>query len=79
MKSAKANYYLTCEERQVLQLLANGIDSESICDRLTIDEETLHTYLKNIYAKFRVKNVNEAVVVGVREKLVTCLFIDYED
>jgi len=41
MKSPKPNYYLTSEERQVLQLLANGINSQSIRDQSMIDEETL--------------------------------------
>jgi DNA-binding CsgD family transcriptional regulator len=79
MKSAEANYRITNREQQVLQLLADGISSQSICDQLMIDEETLRSDLKKLYTKFGVKNVNEAVVVGVREKLVTCQFIAYGD
>ena len=79
MESVRTNHLLTKEEQDILQMFADGNDSQSICDELEIDEDMLEVHLKNLYKKFGVRNVNEAVVVGVREKLVTCRFIASED
>ena len=75
MKSNNTNYHLTRKEQRILQLLADGNNFDSICDHLMINDKTLHIHLKRLVVKFEVKTVSEAVVVGVREKLVTSIFI----
>jgi PAS domain S-box-containing protein len=62
---------LTRREREVLQLLAEGLDSQTIADRLHITMRTERNHIANILAKLDVHSQLQAVVFALRYGIVT--------
>ncbi|HSY43929.1 MAG TPA: response regulator transcription factor, partial [Candidatus Acidoferrum sp.] len=52
---------LSEREQQVLDLLSQGLMYKEIADKLQISYETVHTYIRRIYEKLRVRTRTEAV------------------
>jgi DNA-binding NarL/FixJ family response regulator len=61
---------LTDRELTVLQELANGNATRSVAEHIHVSEETVKTYLKNIYKKLDVRDRTEAVAEAFRRGLV---------
>jgi DNA-binding NarL/FixJ family response regulator len=61
---------LTARERQVLQALADGLDSQQIADRLHIAVRTEQNHVANILAKLRVHSRLQALVFALRYGIV---------
>ena len=61
---------LTERERQVLQLLAQGLSNKQIATALSISEHTVKFHVSSIYAKLGAANRTEAVRLGVQQGLV---------
>lgn len=55
------NAILSLREREVLQLVAQGLQNKEIADHLFISTETVKKHMKNIYQKLHVQNKVEAV------------------
>ena len=53
---------LTPREREVLALVARGLTAYATARQLGIGERTVHTHLRNTYAKLRVPNRVSAVL-----------------
>ena len=53
---------LTKREREILDLLAQGLPYKQIADRLGLSSHTIHNHLKRIYGKLHVQSRTEAVV-----------------
>ena len=62
---------LTERERQVVQLLAEGLSNKLIADRLGISDHTAKFHVNGVMAKLGASTRTEAVVEGVRRGLVT--------
>jgi PAS domain S-box-containing protein len=62
---------LTRREREVLQLLAEGLDSQAIADRLHITLRTERNHIANILTKLGVHAQLQAVVFALRYDVVT--------
>jgi DNA-binding CsgD family transcriptional regulator len=66
---------LTPRERQVLQMLAEGLLARSIAQRLTVSERTVHKHLGNVYRKLdahdRLLAVRRAEVYGLLAPLTS--------
>ena len=62
---------LTPREREVLQLLSEGLPNRRIADRLGIGERTVKFHVNAILGKLGVSTRTEAVVVAARLGLVT--------
>src|SRR3984957_2045049 len=58
---------LSEREQQVLDLLAKGLMYKEIADKLEISYETVHTYIRRIYEKLRVRTRTEAVAKFLRQ------------
>ncbi len=56
--------HLTHRERQILQLLADGLSNKAISATLCLSDQTVATHLRTIYGKFDVHNRLMAVQVG---------------
>ena len=70
-QQAKAEYtQLTGREKDVLQLLVEGLSYKMIAARLDIGFGTVHTHIKNIYEKLHVNSASEAVAKAIRQRLV---------
>ena len=61
---------LTPREREVLQLLAEGIATEGIAQRLVVSSHTVRNHIRSILAKLDAHSRLEAVAIAVREQLV---------
>jgi two-component system, NarL family, nitrate/nitrite response regulator NarL len=62
---------LTERERQVVQLLAEGLSNKLIADRLGISDHTAKFHVNGVLAKLGASTRTEAVVEAVRRGLVT--------
>lgn len=62
---------LTDREREVLQLVAQGLTNKEIADQLVIAENTVKNHLKNILAKLHLENRVQAAAYAVQQGLVT--------
>ena len=61
---------LTAREREVLQALAEGLESKEIAERLNITVETERTHMVNILHKLNVHSRLQALVIAARYDLV---------
>ena len=62
---------LTMREKEILQLLAEGLPNKQIAARLGISLHTVKFHVASILAKMGVQSRTEAVTLGVRQGLVT--------
>jgi RNA polymerase sigma factor (sigma-70 family) len=62
---------LTDREREILQLLAEGMRNDEIAQKLYISPQTVQTHVRNILGKLRVHSKLEAVTFAVRHGAIT--------
>jgi two-component system, NarL family, response regulator LiaR len=62
---------LTDREREILQLLAEGMRNEGIATKLFISPQTVQTHVRNILGKLRVHSKLEAVAFAVKHGAIT--------
>jgi DNA-binding NarL/FixJ family response regulator len=61
---------LTKREREVLQLLSEGLRQDEIAERLFITRRTVGTHVENILRKLGVRSQTQAVALAFREELL---------
>jgi DNA-binding CsgD family transcriptional regulator len=61
---------LTRRELEILQLLANGADTEEISRSLTIGAETVKTHIRRLLSKLGARSRTHAVAIAFRRALV---------
>ena len=66
----KQEYGLTEREKEILQLLVNGMSKKHIAENLYISLYTVDTHLKNIYAKLHVHSQIDVVSKALKEHLI---------
>lgn len=57
---------LSPRERQVLQLVADGLDAQAMGRALYLSHETVRTHVKNIQRKLKARDRAHAVAIGFR-------------
>jgi DNA-binding CsgD family transcriptional regulator len=62
--------HLTDREREVLTLLAQGLQLEEIGQRLGIGAETVRTHVRNATDRLGASNRTHAVAIAIRHKLI---------
>ncbi len=62
---------LTDREREILQLLAEGMRNDDIASKLYISPQTVQTHVRNILGKLRVHSKLEAVAFAVKHGAIT--------
>jgi NarL family two-component system response regulator LiaR len=62
---------LTDREKEILQLLAEGMRNDGIAAKLFISPQTVQTHIRNILGKLRVHSKLEAVAFGVRHGAIS--------
>jgi DNA-binding NarL/FixJ family response regulator len=62
---------LTPREREILQLLGEGLRNEAIAARLYISPQTVQTHIRNVLAKLGVHSKLEAVVFALRHGAIS--------
>ncbi|MEM8559463.1 MAG: response regulator transcription factor [Bacteroidota bacterium] len=61
---------LTNRERDVLDLIVEGLIEDAIADRLSISPHTVRSHIKNLYEKLQVHSRAEVVRVAYQHRLV---------
>lgn len=64
------DYHLTDREKEILQLLTEGLPMPRIAEKIFLSYETVRGYVKSIYQKLHVASATEAVAKALKEKLV---------
>lgn len=59
---------LTPREREILDLLAEGLTGEQVADRLCVSSETVRTHVRNAMAKLGARTRVQAVALVVRAR-----------
>ncbi|MDI1233941.1 MAG: response regulator transcription factor [bacterium] len=61
---------LSLREIEIIQLIADGLSSKDIADRIHLSPFTIDTHRKNINSKLNVKNVGELLKVAREEGII---------
>lgn len=61
---------LTRRERQVLQLVADGLANRQIGQALYVSEDTVKTHIRHVLAKLQATSRANAVAIGIRSRLI---------
>ncbi|MCE2899098.1 MAG: response regulator transcription factor [Betaproteobacteria bacterium] len=67
--AAATNSELTTREREVLQLIAEGLSTKQIADRLHVSVKTVGTHREHILAKLKLTGTAELTRYAIREGL----------
>jgi DNA-binding NarL/FixJ family response regulator len=61
---------LTQREREILQLLADGMSNADVAQRLFISQETVKSHVRHILAKLEADTRTHAVAIALRDSII---------
>jgi DNA-binding NarL/FixJ family response regulator len=61
---------LTSREREILQLLADGMSNADVAGKLFISQETVKSHVRHILAKLEADTRTQAVAIALREAMI---------
>ena len=61
---------LSARQRQILQMLADGMQTDAVAKELGLSTETVRTHTKRILAKLEASTRTQAVAIGIRYGLI---------
>jgi DNA-binding NarL/FixJ family response regulator len=61
---------LSGRQREILQMLADGMQTDAVAERLGLSTETVRTHTKRILAKLEASTRTQAVAIGIRHGLI---------
>jgi DNA-binding NarL/FixJ family response regulator len=61
---------LSARQREILQMLADGMQTEAVATKLGLSTETVRTHTKRILAKLEASTRTQAVAIGIRHGLI---------
>ena len=61
---------LSARQRQILQMLADGMRTDAVAQDLGLSTETVRTHTKRILAKLEASTRTQAVAIGIRHGLI---------
>ncbi len=61
---------LTAREREILQLLADGMSNADVAAKLFISQETVKSHVRHILAKLEADTRTQAVAIALREAII---------
>jgi DNA-binding NarL/FixJ family response regulator len=61
---------LTARQREILQMLADGMQTDAVAKRLGLSTETVRTHTKRILAKLHADTRTQAVAIAIRNGLI---------
>ena len=61
---------LTARQREILQMLANGLQTDAVARELGLSTETVRTHTKRILAKLHADTRTQAVAIAIRNGLI---------
>jgi DNA-binding NarL/FixJ family response regulator len=67
---SKGDDMLTTREREILQLLADGMSNADVAARLFISQETVKSHVRHILTKLEADTRTHAVAIALREAII---------
>ncbi|MDQ5834770.1 MAG: response regulator transcription factor, partial [Actinomycetota bacterium] len=61
---------LSARQREILQMLADGMQTDAVAQQLGLSTETVRTHTKRILAKLDASTRTQAVAIGIRHGLI---------
>jgi two-component system, NarL family, response regulator DegU len=61
---------LSAREEEVLQLVADGLGTQEIADRMFISQKTVKNHLASVYEKLDARDRTQAVLMAVKMGIV---------
>jgi DNA-binding NarL/FixJ family response regulator len=61
---------LTARQREILQMLADGMQTDAVARQLGLSTETVRTHTKRILAKLDADTRTQAVAIGIRNGMI---------
>jgi two-component system NarL family response regulator len=61
---------LSARQREILQMLADGMQTDAVANELGLSTETVRTHTKRILAKLEASTRTQAVAIGIRYGLI---------
>ena len=61
---------LTAREREILQLLADGMSNADVAEKLFISQETVKSHVRHILSKLEADTRTHAVAIALREAII---------
>ena len=61
---------LTARQREILQMLADGMQTDAVARKLGLSTETVRTHTKRILAKLDAATRTQAVAIGIRNGMI---------
>jgi DNA-binding NarL/FixJ family response regulator len=61
---------LSARQREILQMLADGMQTDAVAEQLGLSTETVRTHTKRILAKLDASTRTQAVAIGIRHGLI---------
>jgi two-component system, NarL family, response regulator LiaR len=68
--SSTPGYDLTSREKEVLELMAKGLNNSQIAERLIVSRSTIRFHVSNVLSKLHASSRTEAVAVALQNNLV---------
>lgn len=69
-KDSQESVVLTRREKEVLELIADGLTNNEIAQKLFISVSTVDTHRKNLLAKFESKNIASLIKAAMQQQLI---------
>ena len=69
-KSRDGSDVLTAREREILQLLADGMSNADVAARLFISQETVKSHVRHILTKLEADTRTQAVAIALRDAMI---------
>jgi DNA-binding NarL/FixJ family response regulator len=66
----EADRTLSARQREILQMLADGMQTDAVAERLGLSTETVRTHTKRILAKLEASTRTQAVAIGIRHGMI---------
>jgi DNA-binding NarL/FixJ family response regulator len=66
----EAERTLSARQAQILQMLADGMQTDAVAERLGLSTETVRTHTKRILAKLEASTRTQAVAIGIRHGMI---------
>ena len=70
LSGKEQNDMLTGREREILQLLADGMSNADVASKLFISQETVKSHVRHILAKLEADTRTHAVAIALRESII---------
>jgi DNA-binding NarL/FixJ family response regulator len=61
---------LSARQREILQMLADGMQTDAVAEKLGLSTETVRTHTKRILSKLEASTRTQAVAIGIRHGLI---------